>query len=297
MSKTILLTGGTGFLGRNIKESYLAEKYNIIAPSHSELDLLNEKAVFDFFDKYKVDIVIHGACRPGHRNASHPELVCYENLLMYFNLIKNEDKFKKMFVLGSGAIYDVRHYMPKMKEDYCGKYIPVDQHGLSRYLIYQDIKHKRKNVIELRIFGIFGKYEDYSIRFISNMICKAIYDLPLTIKQNRKFDYIWINDFIKILDTFIQIDNFKYDTYNITPDDSIYLKDLAEIVLEISGKKLPIVLNTNEIGIEYSGDNKRLREIIKDFKFTDINESMRKLYNYYLTNKNIIKKELLLFDK
>ncbi|MGC8728895.1 MAG: NAD-dependent epimerase/dehydratase family protein [Elusimicrobiales bacterium] len=292
----VLLTGGSGFIGKNIKESYLSEKYNLIVPSHKELDLLDEKAVSDFFNYNQFDVVIHGACRPAHRNALKPELAFYENMIMYYNIIKNEKKFKKMLVLGSGAVYDMRHYKPKMDEDYYGTFIPIDQHGFSRYLIYRDIEN-RKNIIDLRIFGIFGKYEDYSIRFISNMICKSIFDLPLTIKQNRKFDYIWIDDFIKILDIFIERDDFKYKSYNITPDNSVELVDLAKIVLKISNKNLPIIVKNDEMGLEYSGDNSRLKKEIGKFSFTKFEDSIEKLYNWYLRIKNDINKEFLLADK
>ncbi|MCX7648674.1 MAG: NAD(P)-dependent oxidoreductase [Elusimicrobiales bacterium] len=294
--QTILLTGGSGFIGKNIKESYLSKKYNLIVPSHKELDLLDEKAVSDFFNYNRFDVVIHGACRPAHRNALKPELAFYENMLMYYNIIKNEKKFKKMLVLGSGAVYDMRHYKPKMDEDYYGTFIPIDQHGFSRYLIYKDIEN-RKNIIDLRIFGIFGKYEDYSIRFISNMICKSIFDLPLTIKQNRKFDYIWIDDFIKILDIFIEKDDFKYKSYNITPDNSVELIALAKIVLKISNKNLPIIVKNEEMGLEYSGDNSRLKKEIGEFSFTKFEDSIEKLYNWYLRLKNDINKDFLLADK
>jgi len=294
--KTILLTGGSGFIGRNIKESYLSKKYNIISPSHKELDLLDDKKVKHFFETNNIDIVIHSACRAGHRNAPHPELVFYENMLMYYNLIKNENKFKKMIVFGSGAIYDMRYYLPKMKEEYCGIHIPVDQHGFSRYLIYKDIESRNK-VVELRIFGIFGKYEDYAIRFISNMICKAIFDLPLSIKQNRKFDYIWVNDFIKILELFIEKENFNYKTYNITPDNSIELIELAKMVLEISKKDLQIVLLNKEMGMEYSGDNSRLKKEFKNIQFTDFKISIKNLLDYYISIKEQIDKKSLLEDK
>ncbi|MCX7905293.1 MAG: NAD(P)-dependent oxidoreductase [Elusimicrobiales bacterium] len=298
MKKKILLTGGSGFIGKNILESYLAEKYEILAPSHEELDLLDERKVKDFFASYLYfDIVIHGACKPGHRNAKHPELVFYENTLMYYNLIKNRERFNKMFVLGSGAIYDMRYDIKKVSEEYFGTHIPVDQHGFSRYIIYKDIE-KREGIFDLRIFGIFGKYEDYSIRFISNMICKAIFNLPLTMKQNRVFDYIWIEDFIKILDMLIEKkDELKYNTYNITPNSSIELLKLAEMVLVITSKDLPIILNNKTMGLEYSGDNSRLKKEIGEIFFTDFENSIKKLYNWYLLNKDFINIEFLKFDK
>ncbi len=296
MYKTILLTGGSGFIGKNIKESYLSGKYKIIAPSHKEFDLLDEKAVAEFFNNNRIDVVIHSACRPGHRNAQKPDLVFYENMLMYYNIIKNDTKFGKMLVIGSGAIYDMRHYKPKMKEDYCGTYIPIDQHGFSKYLIYKDIEN-RNNVIDLRVFGIFGKYEDYTIRFISNMICKAIFDMPLTIKQNRKFDYIWVEDFNRILEHFIEKDNFRYKAYNITPDYSIELSEIAKMVLKISHKNLPIIVADKSIGLEYSGDNSRLKSEMVTLNLTSLEPAIRKLYNYYNEIKADLDFKYLSVDK
>lgn len=67
--KTILLTGGNGFIGRNIRESFLMEKYNILFPSSRELNLSDENSVDDYFKQHTVDIVIHAAVKPCHRNA------------------------------------------------------------------------------------------------------------------------------------------------------------------------------------------------------------------------------------
>ena len=92
---------------------------------------------------------------------------------------------------------------PKMAEEYFGQSIPADEHGFCKYVIGKYIENSTK-IIDLRVFGIFGKYEDYAIRFISNAICKAIHDLPITIKQNRKFDYIDIDDLMPILEFFIE---------------------------------------------------------------------------------------------
>ena len=50
MRKKIFLTGGTGFIGRNIIEQ-LVNKYHFIAPPHKQLDLTNSKAVEKFFKK------------------------------------------------------------------------------------------------------------------------------------------------------------------------------------------------------------------------------------------------------
>lgn len=293
--KTILLTGGNGFIGRNIKESFLAEKYHIIAPSSKELNCADEDAVDDFFRKNKIDIVIHSAGKPGHRNASDASNLFYTNTRMFLHLEKHHSEYEKMLVLGSGAIYDMRYYQPKMKEEYFGTHIPVDDHGLCKYTC-EKIIEKSNNIIDLRIFGIFGKYEDYAIRFISNAICKTLFDLPITLRQNRMFSYLYIDDLMPILEYFIE-NKVAHKAYNIVPDDAVSLLDLAKMIKEFSGKDVPLAVASEGFGLEYSGDNNRLRNEIPGYQFTKIRKSVEELYSWYKTNTNILNKEVLLFDK
>jgi GDP-L-fucose synthase len=290
----ILITGGSGFIGKNLVEG-LGAKHAVLAPTHGELELLDEEAVRDYLKEKQVDIVIHGAVRPGHRNAKDPSNQLYNNLRMFFNLARNADRCKKMIVLSSGLVYDQRFYLPKMNEEYFDKHVPVDEGGLSKYITSKYIE-KAENIIELRIFGIFGKYEDYAIRFVSNMICKALFDLPLNIKQNRRFDYICIDDLMPIIEYFIE-QKGEYKAYNVAPDSSIELYELAEKVRKIAGKDSPIKAAQLGMGIEYSGNNARLLAEIKGLKYTPIDEAIQKLYRWYSDNKNTLNRDLLLVDK
>lgn len=295
MVKNILLTGGHGFIGKNIKESYLAEKYNILTPTSQELNLLDQESVDIFFRKHHVDIVIHSAGKPGHRNAIDPSNIFYSNSRMFFNLDKNKDYYEKMIVMGSGAIYDMRFYKPKMKEDYFGKHIPIDEHGLCKYVCGKYIESS-DHIIDLRIFGIFGKYEDYAIRFISNMICKSLFDIPFTMKQNKYFDYLYVDDLPQVIDYFITNEN-HFQSYNVTPYHSISLLDIIQMIKKISNKDLPVILQQEGLGLEYSGDNTRLISEFKEMSYTPIEQAIERLYDWYLSQKNNINKELLLTDK
>lgn len=60
--KKLLITGASGFLGSRIAE-YFREKYDIITPSHNEMDITDETSVEQIFAKYKPDIVIHCAAQ------------------------------------------------------------------------------------------------------------------------------------------------------------------------------------------------------------------------------------------
>jgi GDP-L-fucose synthase len=293
--KTILLTGGNGFIGKNIRESFLAEQYKIIAPASKELDLSNTELTDVYFKKHQFDIVIHSAVKPSHRNAKDFSDIFYTNTRMFFNIERHKYNYEKMLVLGSGAIYDMRNYRPKMKEDEWTDFIPADDHGYCKYVCAKMIEDS-SNIYDLRIFGIFGKYEDYAIRFISNAICKTLFDLPITIKQNRYFDYLYVNDLMVVLEWFIE-NNPNYRSYNITPMQSVSLLELANMVRDISGKPdIPIIITEEGMGLEYSGNNNRLM-FEQKFKFTPVSQAIKELYDWYSKNKNIIDKNLLYTDK
>lgn len=294
MKKKIFITGGSGFIGRNIVEAFF-EKYEILAPSHKELELLDEDRVKAYLEKHKVDVIIHSAVRPGHRNIKDPSNQLINNTRMFFNLARNKHVFKKMIFLSSGCVYDQRFYQPKLKEKCFDSHVPIDETGLSKYIAAKYVE-KEENIIELRIFGIFGKYEDYAIRFISNMICKALFNLPLTMKQDKRFDYVWVDDLMPILEYFIG-QNGEQRAYNVTPDRSVRLLEIAEMVREISGKDLPINVASKEMGTEYSGDNARLRKEIKSLHFTPLRNAVEQLYSWYKENQRMINKELLMVDK
>ena len=293
--KKILITGGTGFIGRNITESYLGNKYELVAPRRSELNLADDDSIQQYFAKHSFDVVIHSAAKPGHRNAGDTSSLLLTNSRMMSWLLKYQDRWGKLLNMGSGAVYDMRNYQPKMKESYFGTHIPADEHGYNKYM-FGKLLPTLEHVYDFRIFGIYGKYEDYAIRFISNAICKALFDQPITLRQNRKFDYLFIDDLTPILEYFIEHDPTD-KAFNITPDSAVGLLDIAHTVQNIDGNKVQVKVAQEGTGIEYSGDNGLLSSTMKTVNFTPIEAGIKKLYDWYAANKETLNKELLISDK
>ena len=79
----------------------------------------------------------------------------------------------------------------------------------------------------------------------------------------------------------------KHKNYNICTGECYSYKDLAEKVREASGKDLDIVVENDTGGYEYSGDNTRFCEE-SGIKFQNIDDSIKKIYNWYSKNNNII---------
>ena len=294
--KKVLLTGGRGFIGRNIIEYFSESKeYEIIAPTSKELNIIEEDAVTQYLEENYFDIVLNFAVYgDGIDKSKDGSKMLEYNLRMFLNFEKNSHLFGKMYYAGSGAEYDKRYDICYVKENDEGMRIPIDQYGLMRYTIDKIIR-KSQNIYGLKIFGIYGKYEPWNRRFISNCCCKAIKDLPLSIRQNVYFDYIWIEDFLQILEKLMTITP-KEHVYHVTTGQKIDLLTIAKLVLDVSGKQLPIYVCNEGYGKEYTSDNTRLMKELGGFEFTPIRETIEKLYQWYIENEEQIDIYQLLYQ-
>lgn len=295
MVKKILLTGGNGFIGKNIQESFLADKYQLVAPRSFELNLEDTPSVDAYFARHHFDAVIHAAVKPGHRNAKDTNNLFYTNIRMFENLLRHTDKFGKFINLGSGAVYDIAANNRLVTEEKIGQNCGKDEHSFCKY-----VQHKRieniPNAVDLNIFGIFGKYEDWEIRFISNAICKTLFELPITLRQNRRLSYLYVKDLMPILEYFIENES-RFKSYNVTPTEETELLYAAQTVQQLSQKKNGIILAQDGYGLNYSGSNSRLRAEIPHIRFTPFEQAVKELFSYYEKIQSELDKNLLLKDK
>lgn len=288
--KRILITGAGGFVGRNLGE-YLKDKeqYEVFAVKRTDLDLLDECAVKQYIHEHQITLIIHCANIGGSRKTNYDMSatdVVEKNLRMFFNLQRCLTPAMRMIHFGSGAEYDRRNYKPKMAEDDFDAYVPADAYGYSKYVMSKCIEN-RDNIICFRIFGLFGKYEDYLFKFISNAIVKNLLQMPIIINQNVIFDYLYINDFCQIIEHFIE-NKPLYKHYNITPTKSIELLQIANIINEMSDYQSEIKVLHTGMNKEYSGCNERICKELGGFSFMDYRQSIEELYLYYKSNLDLL---------
>ena len=278
MSK-ILITGGNGFIGRNLKE-YFTPLHEVFAPSHRELDLLESEEVRMYLKKHSFDVIIHCATHNATVTSTKDRSKVFENnLKMFFNLSESRDSYGKMIYFGSGAEFSREFWKPQMKEEYLGEHIPTDQYGFSKFIIARYIRELEANIYNLRLFGVYGKYEDYRIRFISNTIWNVLNGRPLSINQNVFFDYLYIDDLCRIVSSFLD-HKPKYREYNVCTGKAVDLYSIAEIIKAKMETDLPIVVKDAGLKNEYSGDNNRLLQEFGDFEFTEIGETIHTLSDW-----------------
>lgn len=282
----ILLTGSAGFIGKNLYEG-LKNEYEVFSPTHRQLDIVDESAVRKYIIDNKIKVVIHSAV-----NSENNVL---ENILkMFFSIYKNIDFLDKVINFGSGAEYAKTRDLKKVKETELGKFIPEDNYGLGK-LICNQISKNNKKIVTLLPFGIFGRYEDYRFKFITNSIVKNILGLPIKIKQDVVFDYLYIDDLIPIIEFFLR-DKKRYGDFNITPNQSVSLKKIVEIINKISKKPSKIIIENKEFNFQYTGSNLKLKQAIPHLKITSYRDAISNLYKYYLKNFRSLDKNAIIQD-
>lgn len=277
----LLLTGASGFIGRSLAEAWRGI-YDLAVPTHAELDLLDAGAVESYLRENRFDIVLHAA---NTNDVIHPERTPFmldQNLRMFCNLERCSELYGKLYYFGSGAEYDCAHYIPNMSEDYFGSHIPQDPYGFSKYLMAK-LAGQSRNIYDLCIFGVFGKYEEWGRRFISNMIYQALNSDTMRMDRPMFFDYLYVNDLARIMDWFFSHEP-KHHRYNVCSGAPVELTELARLVKEETGSAAELVINGSERKPPYTGDNSRLRAELGELWLTPMPKAVRDMVAFYQKN-------------
>lgn len=165
----VVVFGSNGFIGSNLLRG---TDWQGVPRQH--LDLTIQQDVDTFFENQKFDVVIHCAVIGGSRLRVDLGDVCYNNLLMFENVVRHMNKIGKLIYFSSGA---AKRGDP-----------PTDPYGFSKWLIDKRIQ-TILNAYSLRIWGCYGPGEP-STRF--SAACKR--DGHVVIQKDRYFDFINIED-------------------------------------------------------------------------------------------------------
>ena len=273
---SVLLLGSRSFIGKSILDrwqSLPSERVSIQGLSSKDLDLTDREAVDAYFRDNYFDYVILSAVQVANVENS---------LRMFFNVRRNTERYGFLINLGSGAEYDPVRYKPKMDEAYAAEAFPEAGYPLIKSVQGKQIESDGLQAsVNFRIFGVYGKFEDFSRRFITSNVHSALTKGAVTCNQDMLFDYVHVDvlsDFLyKVI---VERRTFEHKTYNFCTGSPVSLVDLGhEICRQIP--RADFVLHKKGFGGEYSGDPTRLDQEFGTLSHRPFNNAIAELKLFF----------------
>ncbi len=299
----IYVAGHRGLVGSAIVRALEANGFNnIITKTRSELDLLDTKAVTDFFATEKPEYVFLAAAKVGGimANKTHPADFIRDNLIIQNNIIDNahKNKVKKLLFLGSSCIYPKLAPQP-IKEEYLltGALEPTnDAYAIAKIAGIMMCQSYRKqygdNFISVMPTNLYGINDNFDL--------ETSHVLPALI---RRFHEAKINNVPSVtlwgsgspMREFLYVDDLAsaclhlMETYNegeivnIGTGEDITIKELAETIQEVVGYKGKTEWDTTKP----DGTPRKLLDVSKlhalgFYHTTGLKDGIVSTYNWYL---------------
>lgn len=254
--KKLLMTGGTGFIGKNLKP-ILLQRYEVVSPGRGELDLKDHRAVEAYLERGGFDTVFHCANpTPAKNKLDRPEDLLESSLRMFINLSRCRGLYRRMIYLGSGAQYDKTMDITNVSEKDRYRSVPKDAYGLAK-LYMDEIAGGSENIYDLCVFGIYGPW-DHSSKFITHCIRCCLNHQPITIRQDCRFDYLQVSDLADMVTWMIE-HTPTHHTYNAGSGRHVLLSEIAAEVRRQMDAVPPVQVLTPGLNKEYTADSTRIQ--------------------------------------
>lgn len=181
----ILLTGGSGMVGRNIFDyAQNFSQYELLVPTSRELNLLDKLAIDLYIDKHKPDAIIHAAGIVGgiQANIENPVKFLSENTLIGQNIVLSSYQagIKQLINLGSSCMYPKNADNPLMEDSILTSELEPTNEGyalakivtakLCEYISKTNPDYQYKTLIPCNLYGKYDKFDPIK----SHMIPAAI---------------------------------------------------------------------------------------------------------------------------
>jgi GDP-L-fucose synthase len=262
----IYIAGHRGMVGSGLERKLNKEGFNnIVTRNSSELDLRNQEAVNDFFEKEKPTYVILAAAKVGgiHANNTYRAEFIYDNLMIEANIIHAAylNKVTKLLFLGSSCIYPKMASQPLKEEYLLSGYLEVTNqpYAIAKIAGIEMCDSYRAqygcNFISAMPTNLYGTNDNYHSE--NSHVMPALIRRIIEAKKNNKPDVIiWGTGTPKR--EFLHVDDLadacffllkNYDSgglINIGAGTDISIIDLAELIAKEVNYNGKLILDNNK---------------------------------------------------
>jgi GDP-L-fucose synthase len=262
----IYIAGHRGMVGSGLERKLRKEGFNnIVTRTSAELDLRNQQAVNDFFEKEKPAYVILAAAKVGgiHANNTYRAEFIYDNLMIEANIIHAAylTKVNKLLFLGSSCIYPKMAPQP-LKEEYLlsGYLEPTNQpYAIAKIAGIEMCDSYRSqygcNFISAMPTNLYGTNDNYHPEN-SHVLPALIRRIILAKKNNELNVTIWgtgtpRREFLHVDDLaeacYFLLQNYnKQGLVNIGCGTDVSIKELAELIVAEVGYEGQLIFDNTK---------------------------------------------------
>lgn len=262
----IYIAGHRGMVGSALERKLRKEGYhNIVTRTSAELDLRNQQAVNEFFEKEKPAYVILAAAKVGgiHANNTYRAEFIYDNLMIEANIIHAAylNKVTKLLFLGSSCIYPKMAPQP-LKEEYLlsGYLEPTNQpYAVAKIAGIEMCDSYRAqygcNFISAMPTNLYGTNDNYHPEN-SHVLPALIRRIVLAKKNNDPNVTIWgtgtpRREFLHVDDLadacYFLLQNYnEQGLVNIGCGTDVSIKELAELIVAEVGYEGEIIFDATK---------------------------------------------------
>jgi GDP-L-fucose synthase len=262
----IYIAGHGGMVGSGIERKLRGEGYNnIITRTSSDLDLRNQQAVNNFFEKEKPAYVILAAAKVGgiHANNTYRAEFIYDNLMIEGNIIHAAylNRVTKLLFLGSSCIYPKMASQPLKEESLLSGYLePTNQpYAIAKIAGIEMCDSYRAqygcNFISVMPTNLYGTNDNYHPEN-SHVLPALIRRIVLAKKNNEPSVIIWgtgtpRREFLHVDDLadacYFLLQNYnEQGIVNIGCGIDISIKELAELIVTEVNYEGQLVFDPNK---------------------------------------------------
>jgi len=262
----IYIAGHRGMVGSSLERKLRKEGYNkIVTRTSAELDLRNQQAVNEFFEKEKPAYVILAAAKVGgiHANNTYRAEFIYDNLMIEANIIHAAymNKVTKLLFLGSSCIYPKMAPQPLKEEYLLSGYLETTNqpYAIAKIAGIEMCDSYRAqygcNFISAMPTNLYGTNDNYHPEN-SHVLPALIRRIVLAKNNNEPTVTIWgtgtpRREFLHVNDLsdacFFLLRNYnEQGLVNIGCGTDVSIKDLAELIVAEVGYEGQLVFDTTK---------------------------------------------------
>jgi UDP-glucuronate 4-epimerase len=271
MTKSVLVTGGAGFIGSHLVEKLLSTGCRVVVVdnfdpfyprrikerniegfmSHDQFTLIecsidDNEALNDRLSPFQFDVIVHLAAKAGVRpSIANPLAYQAVNVAGTQNLLElAKNKAVKQFVFASSSsVYGINENYPWSESDHVLK--PISPYASSK-LSGEFLGHVYAHLfgirfIALRFFTVYGPRQrpDLAIHKFAHSLVK---NMPISFfgDGSTRRDYTYIDDIVKGIEAAMHYTGSMYEIINLGNHRTVSLAEMLQTLENIFNKKARI---------------------------------------------------------